>query len=443
LEFDLSSGLGLLLVAAIVLANAFFVLSEYALVASRRAVLVMLSEEGSRRAASALRLKDTPLRFIGTSQLGVTVASIVLGAVGEPLFAHFFSTFLTAGLAVAVGLLIITYVHVTVGELTPKAVALTHPERMALWCAWPLEGMFRLTRPLVFILHRSASLFALMLGVRQSDGPRQVSEKEVRLMLGAAGDGGAIEEAEEEMALKVLDFGDKEAADVMALRPDVCLLRASWTVREALVQAAGLRHICYPVIGEDQDDLVGFVDIRDLLAAVSSGGLDEVRLSELMKPIHSVPETKNLLDLLSEFQGGSSELAAVIDEYGQLSGVVSLADLMEEIIGEVSDAELLARQPVSLGDGKLAVSGQFSIEEFNEKFGQRLPGEDYRTISGFVFGELGHVPRIGDEVFYEEACYRVLAMNGARIEKLEVSLPPRDPARVAPIPPANEVRSRH
>jgi putative hemolysin len=437
----MSVGLGLSLVALIVLLNAFFVLSEYALVASRRTILAVMAEEGSKRAQSALRLKERPLRFIGTAQLGVTVASIILGAIGEPLFAGFFDTWLARGLAVAIGLVVITYLHVVIGELAPKAVALARPERMALWCSVPLELVFRMAWPLVFVLHRSADLIALLFGVRAHGAHQRVSEEEIRLMLGEAEEGGAIEEVEEEMALKVLDLDDKHAVDVMVPRPDICSLAAGLTATEALKEVATSRHTLYPVTGDTVDDVIGVLDLRDLTRAVAEGRLDE-NIAGMVKPVHIVPETKSLLGLLQDFQAGHTEMALIVDEYGQLEGIVTLMDLFEEIIGEISDAGLRAREPQQLEDGRLVISGQFGIDEFNERFAQTLSGEDYRTLSGFVFGELGRAPRAGDEVQVAALRFKVLAVDGTRIEQLEVELPEGiDVSGPIEPPPASPVSS--
>lgn len=415
----MSPQVGLPVVVAIVLLNAFFVLGEYALIASRRSALAVLAKEGSRKARSALRLKEVPMRFIGTSQVGVTIASIVLGAVGERLFADFFSPWVAATIAFAIGLLLLTYLHVVIGELTPKAVALASPEKVALWCALPLEAVFILLRPLVFVLQISATLLTGSLGVKTSSTPRRVTEEELRLLLGDAGEGGVIEEAEEEMALAVLDFGDKEVGDLMVARPDVHVALASMSLREAITHIAKAHRTLYPVIGEE-GEVIGALDVRDLIVAAAHRDLDTAFVSELVQPIHMVPETKSALELLAEFKADGLPIAVVADEYGQMEGVVTLTDLLEEIVGEHFDDELLARRPQPLGEGRVSLSGQFLIEEFNEQYETVLPGEDYRTVGGFIFGKLGRAPEVSDVVLHDSMRFTVTEVNGVRIERLTV-----------------------
>jgi CBS domain containing-hemolysin-like protein len=408
-------------VAGIVLLNAFFVLGEYALIASQRTVLAVLAGEGSHRARSALRLKEAPARFIGTSQVGVTIASIVLGAIGERLFAGFFDPWIAAGIAFAIGLLLLTYLHVVIGELTPKALALAQPERVALWCALPLEAVFISLRPLVFLLKGSTTLLTGLLGVKTSLSPRRITEEELRLLLGDAGKGGVIEEAEGEMALAVLDFGDKEVGDLMVARPDVHAVSESMTLRKAIDHIAQAHRTLYPVIG-DKGEITGVLDVRDLIAAATGRDLEKSFVSELTQPVHMVPETKSALELLAEFKIDGLPIAVVADEYGQMAGIVTLTDLLEEIIGEHFDDDLLARRPKPLGAGRISLPGQLSIEEFNEQYEAALPDEDYRTIGGFVFGELGRSPEENDVVLYESIRFTVTEINGARIERLTVKL---------------------
>jgi magnesium and cobalt exporter, CNNM family len=422
--------LQLLAVLLLVLGNAFFVAAEYALVTARRSRLHELAAEGSRRARIALRIMDSPVRFIGTVQLGITGFSIALGAVGEPIVEHWLDEpLLSTGVAFLLSFALVTYLHVTLGELVPKAIALSKNEATALWVALPIEAVYVVTYPLVWFLQASANAFTRLFGIEPAPaGVVAHTEEDIRMIVAQAEDTGVIKEAEEEMLYKVFDFADKEVADVMVPRPHVVALSVELPPEECLAAVIESPFTRYPVYRSTLENVVGILHVRDLFSALNERGLANVRVEEIIRPAPFVPETKDLAAMLAEFRRANQHMAIVVDEYGTMVGIVTLEDLLEEIVGEIEDEFDLPDESVEqLPDGRMRIDGTLPIDDFNEQFGRSLPIEDYHTVGGFVFGLLGRAPERGDEVEYDGMRFKVLEVEGSRIERLEVELLPHEP----------------
>jgi putative hemolysin len=424
--------LQILAVLLIVLANAFFVAAEYSLVTARRSRLQDLAGSGSRRAKIALRIMDSPVRFIGTVQLGITTFSILLGAVGEPIVEHWIDEpLLSHGVAFAIAFTIVTYLHVTLGELVPKAIALTKNETTALWVALPVEGFFLITYPLVWFLQESSNAFTRLFGIQPAPaGVVAHTEEEIRMIVAQAEDTGVIEEAEEEMLYKIFDFADKEAHEVMVPRPRVIAISVDLPPEECLGAVIDSPYTRYPAYRGSLDEIVGILHVRDLFSALNDRGIADVHVSDLLRPAYVVPETKDLAALLFEFRRDKQHMAIVVDEYGAMQGIVTLEDLLEEIVGEIEDEFDLPDESIERVDEQtIRVHGTFPVDDFNERFDTRLPVEDYHTLAGFVFGLLGRAPEQGDEVVHDGLVFRVLEVDGTRIDRLTIifSAPPPEP----------------
>jgi putative hemolysin len=420
--------LQLLAVLVLVAGNAFFVAAEYALVTARRSRLLELAHEGSRRAKIAIRIMDDPVRFIGTVQLGITAFSIALGAVGEPLLEHFFEPIVATTVAFILSFALVTYLHVTLGELVPKAVALTKNESTALWVALPVEAFYVVTYPLVWFLQESANAFTRMFGIEPAPaGVIAANEDDIRMMVAAAEDTGAIEEREEEMLYKVFDFADKEVHEVMVPRPEVVALSIDLPSHEALAAVIDSPYTRYPVYRGSLDEVEGILHVRDLFKALYDQGIENVDIAALVRPAYMVPETKDLAAMLAEFRRANQHMAVVVDEYGSFEGLVTLEDLLEEIVGEIEDEYDLPDESVErLDDNRIRVDGTFPIDDFNEQFHQELPQDDYHTVAGFVFGALGRAAEAGDEVLWNGLRFQVVDVDGPRIERLEVEFLPEE-----------------
>jgi putative hemolysin len=423
-----SISLELLGVAALILLNGFFVAGEYALVTARQTRMQELAQRGDRRARAVLRIVANPPRFIAAMQLGVTATSLGIGALGEHALAKVFDPIVAGVIAVIFAFLIITYLHVVVGELVPKGVALGYSEPTALAVSTPVRAFFVVFKPLIWILQRSSDVILRSLGLTPPGGEMEVySEAELKMLLSRSTEEGELEQQEQEMLYKVFDFADKEVSAVMVPRPEVVALSVELPPEEALAAVIESPYTRYPVYRGSLDDVAGILHVRNLFSALVDRGISGVQLEELLRPAHIVPENKDLAALLTEFRRTNQHMAIVVDEYGELEGIVTLEDLLEEIVGEIEDEFDLPDESIErLEDGRVRIHGTFPIDDFNEQFGRSLPIEDFHTIGGFVFGMLGRAPEPGDEVEYDGCRFKVLQVEGSRIEMLEVELAPLD-----------------
>src|SRR3954468_24413619 len=418
--------LELLALLGLLVLNAFFVAAEYGLVTARRTRIMELSHQGVRRARSVLRITSDPPRFISAMQLGVTLTSLAIGAVGEPLLAHIFDPIMATVLAVILALLVITYLHVVIGELVPKGIALGAPERTALSVSPFVRAFFFLLAPFIWVLQRSTEFALRAIGLAPPGEEREAhSEAELRMLLSSSAEQGEIEEDEQEMLFKVFDFADKEVADVMVPRPEVVAVSVALPAEQALKSVLESPYTRYPLYRETLDDIVGVLHIRDLVEAMHDRGIVSVDLESLVRPAYMVPETKDLGALLTEFRRTNQHLAIVIDEYGSMEGIVTLEDLLEEIVGEIEDEFDLPDETVErVDDDTIRIDGTFPIDDFNEQFDTGLPQDDYHTVAGFVFGQLGRAAEPGDSVDHDGIAFTVDSVEGQRIDRLTVKFQP-------------------
>jgi magnesium and cobalt exporter, CNNM family len=417
----------LIAVAALILLNGFFVAAEYGLVTARRTRIVELQHLGNRRARDVLRITSDPPRFIAAMQLGVTLTSLGIGALGEQALAHAFDDFLATVLAVLLAYLILTFLHVVIGELVPKGIALGHSEGTALAVAAPVRAFFVVFRPFIWFLERSTEVVLRWLGLQPPGGEDQVlSEAELRMLVSQSTQHGEIQQQEQEMLYKVFDFADKEVSDVMVPRPEVVALSSDLPPEQCLEAVMDSPFTRYPVYRESLDNVVGILHVRDLFSALRDRGMHEVKIEDLVRPAHIVPETKDLAALLTEFRRTNQHMAIVVDEYGEMEGIVTLEDLLEEIVGEIEDEFDLPDESVEqIDEDTVKIDGTFPIDDFNERFHADLPQEDYHTVAGFVFGLLGRQPEVGDDISHDGIRFDVLEVEGSRINKLAVTFEQR------------------
>jgi len=409
-------------VGVLVLLNGFFVAAEYALVTVRRTRIIELHHQGNRRAPAVLRITSDPPQFITAMQLGVTLTSLGIGALGEHALSKAFDTVMATVIAVILAYVILTFFHVVIGELVPKGLALGHAEGTALWVSAPVRAFFALFAPFIWVLRRAADGGLHLLGLEPPGAERDpLSEAELRMLLSRSSAEGEIEHEEQQMIDKVFVFGDKEAADVMVPRPEVVAVSVALPPEDALRAVLDSPFTRYPVYRESIDDVMGVLHVRDLFSGVHDRGIAEVRLEEIIRPAYIVPETKDLASLLQEFRKTNNHFAVVVDEYGDMAGICTLEDLLEEIVGEIEDEfDVSEEQIEQLDEDTYRIDGMFPIDEFNQRFGTELPDDDYHTIGGFVFGQLGRAPEPGDDVSWDGLRFDVLEVEGSRIEKIAV-----------------------
>jgi magnesium and cobalt exporter, CNNM family len=417
----------LVAVGVLILLNAFFVAAEYGLVTARRTRIVELQHQGNRRARDVLRITSDPPRFIAAMQLGVTLTSLGIGALGEVALSRLFDKAISTVLAVIFAYLILTFLHVVIGELVPKGIALGHSEGTALFVSAPVRFFFIVMRPVVWFLEGATEIVLKWLGLKPPGADDDVlSEAELRMLVSQSTQGGEIEQQEQEMLYKVFDFADKEAKDVMVPRPEVVALSIDLPPEECLEAVMDSPFTRYPVYRETLDNVVGILHVRDLFRALRDRGMHEVKVEDIIRPAHIVPETKDLAALLAEFRRANQHMAIVVDEYGDMEGIVTLEDLLEEIVGDIEDEFDLPDESIEqIDEDTVIIDGTFPIDDFNERFKTEMPDEDYHTMAGFVFGLLGRQPEAGDTINHDGMRFDVLEIEGSRILKIAVTFEQR------------------
>jgi putative hemolysin len=434
------SALSAIEVASIVLViawNAFFVAAEYAFVSVRRTKLEELAEAGDRRAAKVRAIVADPSHFIAAMQLGITLSSLALGAIGEPTVARLLQDLFGGSasswaplVSVILAFVLITIPHVVLGEIVPKSYTLPRAESVALRVARPVRVFFTLFGPFISFLDWLSQRVMAMLGIPTTDALESAhTEAELRMLVRRSQGLGVLEAEEQQMIDRVFDFADTQAEDVMVPRPDIVALPAALTPAEAMARVLEHPYTRYPVFGDELDDIVGILHVRTLFAAQHNGGAGAGDLRALLRPAYVVPETKRLGPLLAEIRRTKSHMTIVVDEYGSVAGLLTLEDMLEEIVGEIDDEfDVSDVSVVRLGRDRVRVDGSFPIDEFNERFGRDLPEEDYHTLGGFVFGELGRAAEPGDAVTCHDARFVVAEVDGPRIVQVDVSfLSPSQP----------------
>jgi CBS domain containing-hemolysin-like protein len=442
---DLLSLLGLV---ALVLANGFFVAAEFALISIRHTRVEELIQQGHTSAKVVKKALEDPDRFIAATQLGVTMASLGLGWLGEPALAHFIQPVLDllpsawVGLAshsisAVISFIIITCLTVVVGELTPKSIALQKTEQTALFVARPTLAAEMLFKPAIWALNGAGNGLLRLLGLSAA-GPHQQahSVEELKMLVEASEAVGVIEDVERDMLHAVFDFGDLTAHEVMVPRTEIIAVDADAPV-EALIELCSEHPLSkFPVFEGDLDHVLGIAHVKDLLR-VPYEARRTAAVRSLVRDAMFVPATLQLDALLQQFRARHQHLAIVLDEYGGTAGLVTLDDLMEEIVGEVSDSFDQAAPAIQhLPDGSALVDGLTQIDEVNEHFGLQLHDDYYDTIAGFVLGRLGRPAKVGDCIAADGVDLKVEALDGRRIAQLSVyPKPPADTAADEPAAP--------
>ncbi|HUR92004.1 MAG TPA: hemolysin family protein [Gemmatimonadaceae bacterium] len=417
-------------IVALVLLNGFFVGAEFALVRSRRNRLEAMVRTGDRLARVALRASSNISGLLPASQLGVTLSSLALGWVAQSTMTDVFAR-LPAGveiparvtIAAIIAFAIASYVHVVFGELVPKAAALNHPEKIAKWLVPPLVLFASLSRPLVWVINRTSNFMLRLFGLHALPGEDSVhSPDELRILVEQAQEGGAIEAQDADMIDAVLEFSEKNASDVMTPRTEVAAFAVDASLDDVLATVEDKGYSRYPVYEDSIDNIVGLILTKDIL-------IEAVRrrnafsLQAVMRPVHMVPGSREVEDVLADFKRLKEHMAVVLDEFGGTAGVVTMEDLLEEIVGEILDEyDDPAEKPVETRGGETLIPGSTHISDLNERFALEVPDEDYTTIGGYVFGTLGRLPAPGDHVTAGGAVFTVREMDGRRIETLAVDL---------------------
>jgi putative hemolysin len=410
------------LVGLFILIGGMFAAAELALVTLRETQLKSMAEKSSRGAKVA-KLAANPNRFLAAVQIGVTLSGFFSAAFGEAtLSTHLEKVFtgwgLSAGLADVVSLIIITlivsYFALVLGELSPKRIALQRSERIALFVAPPLDRIARLLRPVIWLLSHSTDLVVRLLGGDPNRNREAITEEELRGLVAAHE---TLSVDERTLIDDVFAAGERQVSEVMIHRTEVDFLEASMTVSRAAKIVADSSYSRYPVVGEGgQDDVIGFVHIRDILAPSQPEGR-ATTVGSLAREVKRLPGSKKVLAALSEMRREGHHVAIVLDEYGGTDGIVTLEDLIEEVIGDIRDEYDVATAPVD----RTEVDGLSNLDDFGEATGLQLPDGPYETAAGFVMSALGRLPAVGDTVEVSGRRLTVLSMEGRRVARLRIS----------------------
>jgi len=432
----LSIILRLTLVVALVLVNGLFVAAEFSIVTARRSRLETLAAGGNALARLSLRAIKNINNYLAATQLGITIASIGLGFLGEPLLAGMLepaferivgedAAGVTAhGVAVPFAFVIITALHIILGELTPKSLALFRPETVSLFTV-PLTEAFRLAFwPAIWVLNGIANAILRPFGLTATGGHHAaLTPDEINIIVSQSAAAGVLESEEAALLAGVFTFGDRRANEIMVPRTEVVWLAKGTTIAGFYETFAATPHSRFPIFQQSQDNVVGIVGIKDILRGISEKQLDNDSPIDLaMRPAMFVPETKFVGALFFEMQRTGHQMAIIVDEYGGTAGIVTLEMLLEELVGYVSD-ELRPHDEefVTIDERTFQIDAGMTIHDANEELDLQLPPGDYETVAGFVLSHLGHIPNQGEQFTYNGLRIAVTKVLGRKVEEVTVT----------------------
>jgi putative hemolysin len=417
------------LVLAFILLSSFFVLAEMALVSVRDSQAKALASRG-RRGAAVAKLNADPNRFLATAQVGVTLAGFFSAAFGGATLAgrlspKFEDWGMSHGVAEASALVVITlaisYVSLVIGELTPKRLALQRAEAISLAVAPTVDRIAKIARPVIWLLSVSTNLVVRIVGGDPKAQREQITDAEIReLVLGSE----TLSAEERQIVDDVFEAGGRQIREVMVPRTEVDFIAAQTPVYKAAQFALERPHSRYPVIGESSDDIVGFVHTRDLLNPSLVGRT--IRVRQVVREVLQLPATRKLLSAMTDMRREGAHLAIVVDEYGGTAGIITLEDIVEEIVGDIKDEyDMDESVTTRFLTGELEVDGLLNLDDFEDDTGIVLPDGPYETVAGYIVQQLGHVPDVGEVAAYDGYLLTVVELDGRRISRVKVEPRPQ------------------
>lgn len=429
--------LEILLISIFILINGFFAASEIAVVTSRRSRIKQLMEEGSKNAIVLNKLRETPDRFLATIQIGVTLAGAIASAVGgaaavkviKPLLKDVPIPIISASsevISIGIVVVIIAYFSLIFGELIPKSLALSNPEKLGLITAPIIDKFSKIATVFVRILTMSTNILLKPFGKKAFTQREYISEEEVKLLLEEGREQGVFESEEKKLIHSVFEFTDTFVKEVMIPSPQMVTVGINKSVDEVKSIISEEKFSRYPVIGKDINDIRGFLYAKDFFNILSSTGKVDIR--KIIKPPIYTPETMKISILLREMQKKRVHMAIAIDEYGAVSGLVTLEDLIEEIVGEIRDEYDTESPVIQLGDGSMIIDASISIRDLGEDYSIDIPeSPEYETLGGFIVTFLQKIPQTGDTVEIEDKRLKIIEMVGQRIAKVKLEQLPKEP----------------
>ncbi|MDH5202281.1 MAG: hemolysin family protein [Nitrospirota bacterium] len=428
--------LEILLISIFILINGFFAASEIAVVTSRRSRIKQLMEEGNKNAIILNKLRETPDRFLATIQIGITFAGAIASAVGgaaavkviKPLLKDVPIPIISASseaISIGIVVVIITYFSLIFGELIPKSIALSNPENLGMITAPTIDKFSKIATVLVRILTMSTNILLKPFGKKTFTEREYISEEELKLLLEEGREQGVFEPEEKKLIHSVFEFTDTFVKEVMIPSPQMVTVGINKSVDEVKSIIFEEKFSRYPVIGKDINDIRGFLYAKDFFNILSS--TSKVDLRKIIKPPIYTPETMKITILLREMQKKRVHMAIAIDEYGAVSGLVTLEDLIEEIVGEIRDEYDTESPVIQLGDGSMIIDASISIRDLGEDYNIEIPeSPEYETLGGFIVTFLQKIPQTGDTVEIEDKRLKIIEMVGQRIAKVKLELLPKE-----------------
>jgi putative hemolysin len=419
----------ILLIIIFILLNGLFAAAEISVVTLRRTRVKQLIDEGNKRALILDKFRKQPNRFLATIQVGITLAGVLASAIGgvaaveiiKPMLKNVPIPVISASSqAIAIGIVaaIITYFFIVFGELIPKSIALSHPEATGLLIAPVIDKFSKLVMPFVQILRASTNLLLKPFGKRAFSERGYISEEEIKLLLEEGKERGIFEAEEKELIHSVFEFTDMSVKEVMVPSTQMVTISLGMSMEDIKTIIAEEQFSRYPVVGKDLNDIRGILYAKDFLNTLARGGAD---IRKLIKPPFFIPETMKISNLLREMQRKRIHMALVIDEYGGVSGLVTMEDLLEEIVGEIRDEYDVESPVIQLGDGTFRIDASISIRDLKEDYEIEIPeSPEYETLSGFLLTALQRIPKIGDLVQIDNKKITILEMVGQRIAKVKL-----------------------
>lgn len=426
--------LSLLLVVVFLLMNAFFVMAEFSLVRVRKSQIELLVEEGKAGAKRALHIAENVNAYLSACQLGITLASLALGWLGEPAISALFHPVFAAlnlpdaavmAISVAIGYFIMTALHVVVGELVPKSMAILNTESYALHTAGPLHAFYMLTYPIMWLFNTLTNGIMRLTGHDPSKEHDAYSEEEIKILLEESAESGSIEQDQYQYLDNIFDLDDKDAKSIMTPRIEVMAIDLDDDLETNLDLMGKNKFTRYPVFREDKDNIIGFVHIKDAYLLPEGSTMKDLRI----RTVQVVPESLSIVKLLQMLQAKHTKIAVVVDEHGGTAGIVTMSDVVEQIIGRMEDEYLHDDQDeiLKVGDDRYLVDGSLPVDQFVEFLGfEPVPVYDYETASGLMLDLIDKIPEEGDtfELSNDGKKYTLCAnlMDGLRIDKIGVRI---------------------
>lgn len=437
--------LKLVAIFLLVSANGYFVASEFALVSVRRARLEARAAAGSRNARSALRLLDNPTVFISAVQLGITLASLALGWIGEPTLAAMFepiaSSIASEGragyiahvVAIVIAFSLITFLHIVLGELMPKMIALERAEKLALFCSRPLELFARIFKAPLWVLNSVGATLGRLIGLKSTlDHAAVYTETELRQLIDVARDSGYLRAEERRLIHRVFEFSDTLVREAMIPRTEMAAIPSDSSLEQITKAFEQFGYSRLAVYRDSLDNVLGFIHSKDVMPCLLES--EKFRLEDVLQPPLYVVDTARLEDVLRQMQRAKAHFGFVVDEHGGLEGIITLEDLLEEIVGDISDEhdEEVNEQIIPGDENKYLLSGGLAVRDLNRRLKLSVPeSEGYTTIAGFLMTEAGHVLKPGDRVNYNGLSFEVDRVERRRVISVRLELPAGKEASVA------------